>query len=253
MTPLILDGRLYSAQPPLYYAEVGSGKNSKRIYFNDDYELSEYVNKQFCKRNTIQHSNGKKMSPTEISQFVLRNMDYLDMVDHLSRSFAVNPYLLETIVNNYHKGPKALDKAVRAKWRFSSTNTVNGVTVITANIDGKRYVTPVDERFIGSCLPLIELSKLSEQEYVVNGTRMGLFDTVNAFEALKPHDIKRFKGLGEMNADQLAESTVRQESRTLMQYTIEDVKREVNEIRKIESDFSILLKDIRGIKKDDLA
>jgi len=38
----------------------------------------------------------------------------------------------------------------------------------------------------------------------------------------KGEDVSRFKGLGEMNADQLATTTMDPQSRTLAQVTIED-------------------------------
>ena len=51
--------------------------------------------------------------------------------------------------------------------------------------------------------------------------------------------------LGEMNPSELAISTVHPDyNRTLIRYTTEDIEREINEIRRIDSNMKELLEDI---------
>jgi DNA gyrase/topoisomerase IV subunit B len=59
---------------------------------------------------------------------------------------------------------------------------------------------------------------------------------MKAFNSIMPTGVKRYKGLGETNSDELAESTIAPNSRSLIQYTVEDVKDEIERIRRIESD-----------------
>ena len=70
------------------------------------------------------------------------------------------------------------------------------------------------------------------------------------FDTFVPRN-SRFKGLGEMDGKELSECTVHPDSnRILMQYTIEDVKKEIEAIKAIETDKSVLLKDIKVTKFD---
>ena len=90
------------------------------------------------------------------------------------------------------------------------------------------------------------------------------------FEKLQPSHLQRYKGLGEMDANQLAESTLLPGgqtiqmlgdgnkkievtgNRTLIRYTLEDVKEEISIIRNYESDFSQLFKYVGNVSRQDL-
>ena len=93
---------------------------------------------------------------------------------------------------------------------------------------------------------------------------------MKAFENLQPSHLQRYKGLGEMDAEQLAESTLLPGgqtitmvndnkkkievtgNRTLIRYTLEDAKEEIGIIRDYESDFSKLFKFVGEINRQDL-
>ena len=64
------------------------------------------------------------------------------------------------------------------------------------------------------------------------------------FAKSQPSRLTRYKGLGEMNVDQLWDSTLSPQNRTLIRYTVESVEREIEEIRRIDSDKSALLKGL---------
>ena len=77
---------------------------------------------------------------------------------------------------------------------------------------------------------------------------------MSAFEQSSPKGLKRYKGLGEMDGWQLFESTFDPSdtsNRTLIQYTMESAKEEIELMKILNNDTKALLNDIR-IKKDDL-
>ena len=72
-----------------------------------------------------------------------------------------------------------------------------------------------------------------------------MYGVLKLIKSIEPKSITRYKGLGEMDPKQLFESTIDPEGeRTLMRYSIEDVKTEIDRLRAIESNNNILFKDI---------
>ena len=88
------------------------------------------------------------------------------------------------------------------------------------------------------------------KDIVLNGKQVTLYGLMKQFDAFVPRN-SRFKGLGEMDGKELSESTVHPNSnRILMQYSVEDVKLEIEAIKAIESDKSVLLKDLKVTRLD---
>ena len=69
----------------------------------------------------------------------------------------------------------------------------------------------------------------------------------------QPSSVQRYKGLGEMNAIQLMQSTLHPDyNRTLMQVTVEDIDSEIQAIREINSNMKLLVKEIEFSAYRDL-
>ena len=73
---------------------------------------------------------------------------------------------------------------------------------------------------------------------------------MSALSTIMPSGIKRYKGLGEQNPIELRESTMDPKNRTLIQYTIESAKEEIENIRYIDSNKSNLLNGLSVTRQD---
>ena len=71
------------------------------------------------------------------------------------------------------------------------------------------------------------------------------------FNNMIPSGLTRYKGLGEQNPEQLGVSALRPDGdRTLIRYTIESAKEEIETLRRIDNSMGSLLRDVKITKAD---
>ena len=76
---------------------------------------------------------------------------------------------------------------------------------------------------------------------------------MSLYEESTPSNIQRYKGLGEMDENELAESTLYPGSnRTLIRYTIDDIAQTTKIIREYESNTKKILQHVDLVTRNDL-
>ena len=254
MRELIERGHLYIAQPPLY--KVKRGKREQ--YLRDEHAMQEFLLEEGSDDLTLRLEkgdrtyNGKQIIPV-IKQFIENRSIFNKVVKK-----GISPELLSIVIRS--NVPSGLEEL---------TQVVPYLDAMKSLADGSEY--DIEEHRIafriGNIRSIIDqqtLSVLSTREYellVDNHRRIVetmadgrafveqeggkvLFETTNHQDLLgfflenakKGLAIQRYKGLGEMNPEQLWETTMNPENRVLLQVKIEDV---------VESDeiFTILMGD----------
>ena len=240
--PIIEHGRLFFANPPLY----SINKNGKIIYFTVLTDYIEYVIKGFSKDVVILDSSKKRIPPSKLKHIIASNSMYKKMVDSASVTFSIDPHLLEFVLD--HRGEKAskIQKALKKDFPYLKAMSENDTVVITGDYAGQ-YQTAMYSHFMDhKCKPIMDLlSKRCEEFFYINGQKSTLYDLMATYLKYQPSSVQRYKGLGEMNAIQLMQSTLHPDyNRTLMQVTVEDIDSEIKAIREINSNMKLLVKEI---------
>jgi DNA gyrase subunit B len=247
---LIAGGYVYIAKPPLYKLKV-SGKDR---YVEKDHELEEVLLTNKYEKLKISEitNNGKKPKSLELTETrwqrfskllkqhqgwstVLRAEYGHEAVDFLERSSIVADGLTdpEEVIKFAQNGKgDTASVAVEFVREDPVELTLKGVELETGHAQVHRLSRTLFEskefrEFVKVQAALTELVGVLPVEVELDGS----FEKARSYEELRAKVIKlvskgvqisRFKGLGEMNAEQLAETTMNRDTRTLAQVSIED-------------------------------
>ncbi len=245
MPDLVERGNIYIAQPPLY--KVKHGKNEQ--YLKDDFELNQFL--LTLALNAAEIHTGETVLSGAALEGVAR--DYLlaeAVVERLSRAIdkAVLKALLVIPIEGLGEEESA-NQVARKLTAYVSDPSLQ----ITAEADERRggyrlkceRITHGVERTsyldvdftqtgdYGQIKKTADLLRglVGPESSVHRGERHGMvssFEEALAWlmgEARKNMSIQRYKGLGEMNPDQLWETTMNPETRRLLRVQVEDAIR----------------------------
>ncbi len=251
MPQLIEAGRLYRALPPLYAIT----KDKKNMYFTEQIDIVRYIQKYFSQMYTLSRVKGGNLTSKDLTVLFLTNEDYVTELESISATYSVTPELLEMVLfNKYNeKSPAVLKKQIKSTYRFMDITKHNGVDVIDGTID-KSYRLYLTDRLFDDCSKVMDIIKKNESTvYMLNGKEASLYEIMKKYDKCTPDGMQRYKGLGEMDVDELADSTMNPyANRTLLRYTLQDVKEEVDAIRQYESGLSNILDLVGNVKRRDL-
>ncbi len=250
MRPLVERGHIFIAQPPLY--KIRKGKQEQ--YLKDDDELAQYQT-QMALEDASLHVNAEApgISGTGLQSIAQDYRNVQAQINRLSRQYPAEvlqallnhtPLTVEQLSNEseVQQWTDALAKAVNAHTAAAFAFVVKHdleenlyLPVLTSVIHGNtRKVTLSAEFFKSGEYREIRrvgttLSGLCESgAYVKRGDKV---QPVNNFkealdwlmgDAMKGHYLQRYKGLGEMNPEQLWETTMDPSYRRMLRVTIED-------------------------------
>ena len=264
MPELFEGGYLYIAQPPLYRAKKGSSQR----YLKNDHELERYLIEGGVENCVLDLPDDGQVAGEHLIELVeqalrakyllaplVRRVGHADVVEQTAIAGALNPDLIgdpERAAQAAEYIARRLDALVEPLergWQGAAaddgglifTRTLRGVTERRA-IDGPTIRSSEARRLDGMVGELQEhythhatLNVGSAEGLKITGPT-ALVEAIFA-QGRKGIAISRYKGLGEMNADQLWETTLDPNVRSLLQVRVPHAQ-EAEEI------FSTLMGDV---------
>ncbi len=245
MPELIERGHIYIAQPPLYKL----AKKKKEIYLKDDAEMGDYLVEVVIDNAKIECRGGNSLGGNELKSLI---KDYLSMEKTMAKlSNKFSKTILAALLDVDPITPEDLHNGEFLQRIVADLNRVlneNGGEIISFKIHGdqnglvitkQQYGLSEDTKFGAGFFSSVDYKNLiayaartheiEAGEILVKwGEAEQQFKTFDeAVEwllarAKKGFSIQRYKGLGEMNPEQLWETTMDPMVRRLLQVTIED-------------------------------
>ncbi len=259
MPEIIEQGYLYIAQPPLY----GIARGKSRVYRKDDRELEELLIEQGIEGVTYTQADGAQIAAADLADKVRQAVQAKSMIETLARRIGSADVVEQMAIAGMLDSAAFADAAAVADvatrldalapelergWQGRTTDdgsvaftrTLRGVTEMRV-VDGDLLRGSEARRLKAMAQDLkalySEAGTLShkEQEWPITGP-VAMAGRVMEISR-KGMAIQRYKGLGEMNPDQLWETTLDPDVRSLLQV-------KVSHVDEAEDVFSTLMGDL---------
>ncbi|MBT4878938.1 MAG: DNA gyrase subunit B, partial [Alphaproteobacteria bacterium] len=239
MPEIIAAGHLYIAQPPLYKVKKGQSE----VYLKDDKALQEYLINNSVTEAKLVIADQEELTAIPLGNLIRELFKFAKLLNKLSAHIsvdileilAVNACFSGELDENMNKNisnslNKFLSDEYGTKWESEITDAGLTIKKISRGVTERINITndmicSVEAKEIAKIMEnYADLFKARAQYIFKDKLKVvnlpsDLLDAVNLY-AKKGLNIQRFKGLGEMNPDQLWETTLDPDARTLLQVKI---------------------------------
>ena len=246
MPQLIENGHLYIAQPPLY--KVSRGKSE--VYLKDQAAMEDYLIQQGIDGAVLRQGNGEEITGQDLARVVDLARQMRRVLEafpthyprHILEQAAIAGAFVPGVVDADLQGvaDKVAERLnlIALEWergwqgRITQDHGVRLARILRGveevrTLDGRMLRSGEAKRSGGFTQHLQDVYRMpaklvrKDRSQMIYGP-MDLLDAIFA-EGEKGLSLQRYKGLGEMNPDQLWETTLDPDARTLLQVRVEDM------------------------------
>jgi DNA gyrase subunit B len=243
MQELITRGHVFVAQPPLY--RIKKGKSEK--YIKDEKEYTREILRRATENVTVELPDKTRLEAGELRNFLMLLDEQAQMymkVDRWTRDGRVTELLSQPSFNIDTKAdfieqansqplidslkelkltPELHVDEEHSAWMVSyrdSTNAERKIGIELAQQPEYRRLRAISKQAAKYNHPPFSVVRNGSTE--MQPQWRDLLTFVKG-EGMRDANVQRYKGLGEMNADQLADTTMNPEKRTLLRVTLQDL------------------------------
>jgi DNA gyrase subunit B len=243
MHELVERGHVYIAQPPLYLIKKGK----KLQYIRDEKEFRREVMRRATEDHSVEvGTDGKKtrLEGGELTNFLMALAEYIEIFDKLEKRLG-DARPLEALLAVELGKKMELENNAKLGQVESALKAKGFKTAVALDEEHNLYTLQYSTETLGE--RIINWELLSSADYrrlldlhrrvrgydrppfvlTSNGSQLTIENRRDLLEHVmnvgkKAFSVQRFKGLGEMNPNQLWETTMDAEQRTLLQVRVED-------------------------------
>jgi DNA gyrase subunit B len=236
---------VFVAQPPLY--RIKKGKSEK--YIKDEREFTSEVLRRAIENMTVEYGAGEvtKLEKGELRSFLM-SLDEFQTVFRQAERRLRDGRVVEVLTNPLYKidnkadfsekvnlqpvfdalkglnvSPELKPDDVHSAWQVcyrDATNAERIIGVELSQLPEYRKLRAVAKQVARHNQPPFTVVNDGKREVITHWRE--LLGYIKA-EGMRDAQVQRYKGLGEMNAEQLWETTMNPEKRTLLQVRLEDM------------------------------
>ena len=224
LRPMVEAGHVYLAQPPLFRYK----KNKKEIYLKDEKALSE-----FLIETGIEVANFEGVGNKDLIDFLKIVSVYRGLLSELKKRFNIVEIIRYTIEEKdkfQGKSYAQIYEIIKEFLQNSGHNILNSyvnesaIRIYVQTENGLEELI-IDENLFDNYIykeAVNVYEKIKERDMNFGKDFIEILNEVEK-DAKKGAYIQRYKGLGEMNPEQLWETTMNPENRRLLQIKISDI------------------------------
>ncbi len=247
MRELIDRGHVYIAQPPLYKIKRGSSEQ----YIKDERSLEDYLLNAGTEEAVFTTAAGSSHAGQDLLSMARQARELVHTIDNLNLRYnrqiveqtaivggldpekLLDPAAAEALARKVAERLDLVSDEVERGWigaldgqgGFTFSRTVRGVTE-THNVDAQ-LLASADARKIRQLVERLEGLYEGTSKLVRKDQSTDIFGPYSMFAAIsaagrKGFSLQRYKGLGEMNPEQLWETTLDPNVRSLLQVQIKE-------------------------------
>ena len=221
---VVENGYVYLAQPPLFRYKKGK----KEIYLKDEKALSE-----FLIETGIDMGEFEGIGNEDLIDYLKIVSNYRSLLNELKKRFSVLSAIRFLIENDEARslGYEELFKILKPRLESEGFNILNsyvndeGIRIYVQTPSGLEQLV-IDENLFGNYIfeeAIRVYSKIKDRDVSFGKDFIEILDEIEK-SSKKGAYIQRYKGLGEMNPEQLWETTMSPENRRLLKISIADAQ-----------------------------
>ncbi|MBL8230828.1 MAG: DNA topoisomerase (ATP-hydrolyzing) subunit B [Bryobacterales bacterium] len=244
MQELITRGHLFVAQPPLY--RIKKGKSEK--YIKDDKEFTREILRRATENLVVEAGDAKtKLEGGELRAFLMQLHEFQEIfrkVDRWTRDSRVTDLLSRTDLELDTKADfideakgKQLSAAMQevkispeirkdeehSAWMIAYRDGTNAERIVGLNLASQpeyKKLRAVSRQIAKYNTPPFAMLRDGHRDEIANWRE--LLSKAKE-EGMRDSNVQRYKGLGEMNPEQLWETTMNADTRTLLRVNLQDM------------------------------